>query len=78
MLQGSSMTDTSPLIKIKASLSALRSEVKVMDLHIGVVGHAVMQSKVHHKQMQVAAAKGGHKGGKKSAGEHFEVSDDEN
>lgn len=41
--RGSSMTDTSPLIKIKAALSALRAEAKTMDLHIGVVGHAVMQ-----------------------------------
>lgn len=47
--KGSSMTDTSPLIKIKAALSALRNEVKLMDLHVGVVGHAVMQSKISHK-----------------------------
>jgi len=65
------MSDTSPLIRIKAALAALRGEhtvaaamrmrnplpsslecageSKALDLHIGVVGHAVMQSKVHHK-----------------------------
>lgn len=42
--QGTSMSDTSPLIKIKAALAALRTEVKSMELHIGVVGHTVMQS----------------------------------
>lgn len=44
--RGSSMTDTSPLIRIKASLSSLRGEVKAMDLQLGVVGHAVMQYRV--------------------------------
>jgi len=54
--KGSSMTDTSPLIRVKAALAALRAESKALDLHIGVVGHAVMQSKVQHKVGAAASA----------------------
>lgn len=62
--KGSSMTDTSPLIRVKAALSALRAEIKTFDLHLGVLGHAVMQSKVQHK----VAARGGSAGGSGSGG----------
>ncbi len=44
--RGSSMTDTSPLMKIKEALASLRTEVKSMELRIGVVGHTLMQSKL--------------------------------
>jgi estrogen-related receptor beta like 1 len=40
------MTDTSPLIRIKQALADLRTEVKSMELRIGVVGHTLMQSKL--------------------------------
>jgi hypothetical protein len=40
------MTDTSPLVKIKAALGDLKSEIKAMELRIGVVGHTIMQSKI--------------------------------
>ena len=46
--RGSSMTDTSPLMKIKEALSNLRAEVKSMELRIGVVGHTLMQSKLKY------------------------------
>jgi estrogen-related receptor beta like 1 len=58
--KGSSMTDTSPLIKIKTALQDIRNEVKLMDLHLGVVGHAVMQSKINHKTAGHSTSK--HKG----------------
>ena len=44
--RGSSMTDTAPLVRIKGALTKLRTEMKSMDLRIGVVGHTLMQSKM--------------------------------
>ena len=46
--RGSSMTDTSPLMKIKEALTNLRTEIKSMELRIGVVGHTLMQSKLKY------------------------------
>merc|ERR1712146_122285 len=43
--RGNSMTDTKPLQNIKAAVKSLRSEIKFMELRIGVVGHHLMQSK---------------------------------
>ncbi len=43
--RGASMTDTSPLVKIKQALQNLKSEVKELELRIGVVGHSLMQAK---------------------------------
>ncbi len=40
------MTDTSPLLKIKEALGAIKTEIKAMELRIGVVGHTIMQSKI--------------------------------
>ncbi len=36
--RGTSMTDAQPLVKIKQSLTKLKSEIADMDLRIGVVG----------------------------------------
>jgi len=47
--RGSSMTDTSPLIRIKAALANIRNEIKSLDLQIGVCGHVVMQNRISHK-----------------------------
>lgn len=47
--RGSSMTDTSPLVKIRQALVNLRAEIKTMELRIGVVGHTLMQSKLRSK-----------------------------
>lgn len=35
--RGNSMTDASPLVKIKQALKSLKSEISQMDLRIGVV-----------------------------------------
>jgi len=47
--RGSSMTDTSPLVRIQQALTNLRTEIKTMELRIGVVGHTLMQSKLRTK-----------------------------
>lgn len=44
--RGTSMTDTSPIVRIKAALAKLRAEMKSLDLRLGVVGHALMRSKL--------------------------------
>jgi len=44
--RGNSMTDTSPLVKIKQALKAIRQECVDFDLQIGVAGHALMQQKL--------------------------------
>jgi estrogen-related receptor beta like 1 len=43
--RGSSVEDTSPLVRIKAALQRLRSESKTMDLRLGVLGHTLLQAK---------------------------------
>ena len=42
--RGPSMTVSSPLIRVKAALLALRAEGRGLELQLGVIGHAVMQS----------------------------------
>merc|ERR1712216_525786 len=44
--RGNSMTDTSPLIKIKSALSQLKTEAKHMDIRIGVVTHTLISKKL--------------------------------
>lgn len=44
--RGSSMTDTSPLVKIKAALQEIKSEIKDFELRIGVVGHTLLAGQV--------------------------------
>ncbi|CAE7873106.1 ift57 [Symbiodinium sp. KB8] len=41
--RGESITDTSPLLRIKAALAKLRSEMVGMDTRVGVLGHRLMQ-----------------------------------
>ena len=48
--KGNSVTDTSPLIKVKAALSSIRAECRSLDLQIGVVSHAVLQARITHKR----------------------------
>jgi estrogen-related receptor beta like 1 len=48
--RGTSMTDTSPLIKIKSALSRLKDERKSMDVRIGVVTHTLVAKKLKHDQ----------------------------
>ena len=61
--RGASMTDTSPLVRVKAALTALRGESKALDLQLGVLGHAVMQSRVAHRHRDEDAQPRGDSGG---------------
>ena len=56
------MTVSSPLIRVKAALLALRAEGRGLELQLGVIGHAVMQSRVEHK-LRVDGGGGGGGGG---------------
>ncbi|EDK98110.1 intraflagellar transport 57 homolog (Chlamydomonas), isoform CRA_c, partial [Mus musculus] len=47
--KGSSMTDGTPLVKIKQSLTKLKQETVQMDIRIGVVEHTLLQSKLKEK-----------------------------
>eukprot|EP00357_Protocruzia_adherens_P018265 CAMPEP_0114992064 /NCGR_PEP_ID=MMETSP0216-20121206/11731_1 /TAXON_ID=223996 /ORGANISM="Protocruzia adherens, Strain Boccale" /LENGTH=408 /DNA_ID=CAMNT_0002355483 /DNA_START=81 /DNA_END=1307 /DNA_ORIENTATION=+ len=47
--QGNTMTDTSPLIRIKKALQNVRTEIKQMDLRIGVLSQTLLQSKLREK-----------------------------
>ena len=44
--RGTSMTDTTPLIKIKSALTQLRKEAKQMEIRIGVVNHTLVTKKL--------------------------------
>ncbi len=44
--RGNSMTDTSPLIKIKSALTQLRAESKQIDIRIGVATHSLVAKKL--------------------------------
>ena len=44
--RGTSMTDTSPLIKIKSALTQLRGEAKQMEIRIGIVNHTLVAKKL--------------------------------
>jgi len=48
--RGNSMTDTSPLIKIKSALQRLKEERKAMDIRIGVVTHTLVAKKLKSDQ----------------------------
>uniref|UniRef100_A0A7S3G348 Intraflagellar transport protein 57 n=1 Tax=Palpitomonas bilix TaxID=652834 RepID=A0A7S3G348_9EUKA len=53
---GSSVTDTAPLVKIRKAIQKLKTEVKAMELRIGVVEHALLQTKVASRQQAVVVA----------------------
>ena len=53
--RGSSMTDTSPLVRIKKALAKIKKEIMTMELRMGVVGHTLMQAKVRHRTAEDAA-----------------------
>ena len=44
--RGSSMTDTSPLIKMKAAVARLREEAKQLETRIGVVMHTLVAQRL--------------------------------
>ena len=47
--RGSSMTDGSPLVNIRKSLSRVRQEILGMDVRIGVLEHTVMQARLRDR-----------------------------
>eukprot|EP00658_Telonema_sp_P-2_P062230 TRINITY_DN508_c0_g2_i1.p1 TRINITY_DN508_c0_g2~~TRINITY_DN508_c0_g2_i1.p1 ORF type:complete len:427 (+),score=139.43 TRINITY_DN508_c0_g2_i1:60-1340(+) len=44
--RGSSMTDTSPVITMKKSLTQVKQDSKLMDIRIGVAQHALLQARL--------------------------------
>mmetsp|Transcript_11757 Transcript_11757/g.29055 ORF Transcript_11757/g.29055 Transcript_11757/m.29055 type:complete len:429 (+) Transcript_11757:74-1360(+) len=54
--RGNSMTDASPLLKVKSALSRLKTEAKQMDIRIGVVTHTLVAKKLKHDQHTKAEA----------------------
>lgn len=48
--RGSSMTDGSPLVNIRKSLSRMRSEIEGMDVRIGVIQHTLLQAGFKNKE----------------------------
>lgn len=45
---GKKMADTTPLVNIKESLKRIKSEIKQMDLRIGMLMHTIMQNKMQN------------------------------
>ena len=39
------MTDNSPVVKIKESLTTIMTEIKSMDVRMGVLSHTILQYK---------------------------------
>merc|ERR1719198_395951 len=54
--RGNSMTDTSPIIKIKSALTRLKTEAKQMDIRIGVVTHTLVAKKLKRDAFTKAEA----------------------
>jgi estrogen-related receptor beta like 1 len=48
--QGSSMTDTGPLVKLKNTMSKIREEIAQFDIRIGVIENILLQSKIRSKK----------------------------
>ena len=48
--RGTSMTDTSPLIKIKSALNRIKEERKALDIRLGIVTHTLVAKKLKHDQ----------------------------
>jgi len=48
--RGNSMTDTSPLIKMKTAVGRLRQEAKQLEIRIGVVTHTLVAKKLKANQ----------------------------
>ena len=44
-----SMTDTSPVVRIKKALQSLKREIKEMELRMGVLSHTLMHAKMRQK-----------------------------
>lgn len=55
--RGSSMADASPLIRMKAALSALRTDIKDLGVQVGVLGHAAMQQRLAAREASVLSVR---------------------
>ena len=56
--RGETISDTSPLVKIKQAIKTLRAELQQMEVRIGVVGHTLMSKTIKTKQQSAAASPG--------------------
>eukprot|EP00775_Hariotina_reticulata_P008504 gene8504-8686_t len=54
--KGSTLSDASPLIKLKAAIASLKTELRQMELRIGVVAHNLMGLSRKDKQMALQKA----------------------
>jgi estrogen-related receptor beta like 1 len=53
---GSGMTDSKPLVNIKQGYAKLKSEIKQMDIRIGVIQHTLLEAKLRNKDALIHAA----------------------
>lgn len=44
------MTDSSPVVKIKASISKLVTEIKGIDVRVGVMNHTILQYRTKERR----------------------------
>ncbi len=49
------MTDNSPVLKIKEALIKIISDIKAMDVTIGVLGHTILQYKTKERNQDKKA-----------------------
>ncbi len=47
--QGNTMTDTSPLVKIKQAIHLLRQEIQSLEIRLGVVSNTLIHAKIKEK-----------------------------
>ena len=66
----SGMNDTSPLVRIKAALQQIKSEISAFDLRIGVVSHSLLSARVTaaHRRRMGAVQKARKRHGKNKKG----------
>lgn len=55
---GKSLSDTSPLVKIKKAITQVKNDIRTIDIRIGVVSNTLMQSKLKEKNRSDSEAKG--------------------
>ncbi|UYV83131.1 IFT57 [Cordylochernes scorpioides] len=54
--QGSSMTDGTPLVKVRKALAQLKADISQMNVRIGVANHTLLQARLKEKGNQQRAA----------------------
>lgn len=48
--QGTSMTDTGPLVKLKNAMQRIQEEIGQFEVRLGVVEHALLESRAKAKK----------------------------